>query len=163
MLGGANPGGRNSDVLELTKDHRMVAEIKTATYLGNLETGSGVGIDLEHLADAKKESYPVDKLVVAVGSDPFGAGGIRSVLGGIYDELKPRTSPDGGVFASTENNRVMVTTAPLYNNLRIAPLIRAHSFPKLESENQVTAGIAVQRMSAAGALDSLIKAEPRPT
>jgi hypothetical protein len=160
----ANPNDRNSDVMERTEGHRLVAEMASVEYRGPLDqptTDPGLLVTLTGGNGARVVSR-AHYVIAATGADPLQPTGARAVLGSdIYRRLEPICSPNGGVVAATPDRAVIVTSTPL-NNSKLRGPIESHTFPAIEPENRVLAGIKVTRLSAEAAAD-LVADPPAPT
>lgn len=146
-FGAANPNGRNSHIMRATEGVRWTATMESVQYRGNLTTGSGLRVQM-FLPNGTPLRADVDLVICSAGADPDIGSGIRHVLrGGLYDSLVPVVGDNGGVVATTRDQRVIVTSTPLTLDRRFRALIEDHSFGVLEAENHVAAGIAVSRLS----------------
>jgi hypothetical protein len=149
-FGGANPGNRNADTLQLTKNHRVTASILKLKYEGEGDTPpnkDGLKLTLEE-QHGKTGILNTDIVVCATGSDPLAPTGIQSVLGDLYKSLVPKVGKNSGVFAYTPDSSIYVVSSALTQDVNIQKLIREKTFSVLNPENHVVAGLAATHLSA---------------
>ena len=144
---GANPGGRNNEVMALTKDVRRNGKIKTIKYMGDLASGSGLEAVLALPDTGKSEVWKSDRIIAATGSNPLASTGILSVLGLLYQELQP-VHRGGGFFACDSDASIIVTSTPLsFDSVKFGSDFKS-VLVKLPEEARVPAGILTARLSA---------------
>lgn len=143
----ANPGGRNNEVMALTKDVRTDAKLDTIKFLGDLSSGSGLEASLTFLASRKSGVWKPSRIVAATGSNPLAPTGILSVLGSAYEDLQP-VHRGGGFFACNSDASIIVTSTPLSFDMRKFGADFATVLKNLPEEARVPTGILAARLSA---------------
>lgn len=146
---GANPGGRNSDILKKTEDCRKLGEVKTVAYKGDPEFGTGLSCIVVP-KNGKDISFEADIFVVVTGANAFAPGGVRSILGEQYNQLKPVPTRNGGIVAMNPDGDIIVTTSALYNDPTFTGAIET-TYPLVPEDARITASYAVARASTIGA------------
>jgi len=164
---GANPNGRNNDVMNATEKSRLRAIIETLKFNGTLDQvpdGKGLGLQLDVIGKGK-HSLEADFVISAIGADPMAPLGVRSILGEqIYGELSPMFNSSRGFSAKTDCNSIIVTSTPMTtdrsfwkldgkNGISWKELLET-SYGNLSPENHVLAGLALTRLSAEAAVDT---------
>jgi hypothetical protein len=156
-FGSANPAGRNSKVMGLTAASRIVGTINELEYQGALDASPpDDGLVLTIQDGASHRRLLTDFVICATGADPWAPGGVRSVLGSIYENLKI-TSSGGGVFAHTPDWSLFVVSSALTDDQRARTEIRERSFAVLSPEHHVMAGAAVTKLSADSAVSAWVQ------
>jgi hypothetical protein len=156
-FGTANPGGRNTEILSLTKKSQVQGTIHRLSYTGNGDAPpEHGGLRLQLKVDERVMTAESDIVVCATGSDPMAPTGVRSVLsGGLYQELQPRIGRFNGVFAATPDSMLYVVSSALVGDKAIREQIERRTFPILNPENHVIAGSTVTGISALNAVDDI--------
>jgi len=154
---GANPSNRNSETLQLTENRRIVAGILSVSYRGGGDTPGGLLVKLDTTrADWK---HKTDIIICATGSDPLAPTGVESVLGPLYRDLVPHVGRQKGVYACTEDQSVFVMSTALTSDRLVRSLIEGNTFPVLNPENHVVAGMRVGDLSAKDAVEAAMKSD----
>ena len=152
-FGAANPFGRNSETLAMTTGRQITAILRRLRYLGNDDTPplhGGLELTLEE--HGKEELREADIVISATGSNPLAPTGVKAVLGDLYRELAPYRGKQGGVFAALEDRSLYVVSSALTKEF--SSKIEAYTFPVLNPENRVIAGIKATDLSARAAVDA---------
>jgi len=155
---GANPGNRNSETLHLTKRYRLVADILSVRYLGSADAPPGSdGLEMTLKNKRGEWTRKTDIIISAVGANPMAPTGVMSVLGPLYSDLVPHVGREKGVFACTKDKSVFVLSTALTIgkdlSTQIKGLIASQTFPVLNPENHVVAGMRVADLSARDAVE----------
>ena len=151
---GANPSGRNSETIQMTEGHRLTSAIRSLRYEGGGNTppeGGGILLTLDN--DRAKWTQKTDIVICATGSDPMAPTGVQSMLGGLYRDLQPHTGRNKGVFARTEDGSIFVVSSALTGEETVRKMIVNETYPVLNAENHVVAGMAVANLSAMDAVE----------
>lgn len=149
----ANPFGRNSETLALTTKHQETAALIKLRYIGDGDVPPlQDGLELTLDKGGKEEHMSTDIVICATGSNPLAATGIKTVLGDLYGELEPYRGKQGGVFATLKDRSLYVVSSALTKEFQAK--IEAYSYPVLNPENHVVAGIQVTSLSARAAVDA---------
>jgi thioredoxin reductase len=157
---GANPSNRNSETLLLTEGHRIVTEILSVRYRGGASAPPGSdGLEVTLKNTRAKWTHKTDIIICAAGSDPLAPTGVQSVLGPLYRELVPHVGRQKGVYACTEDQTVFVVSTALTSDRLVKSLIEGNTFPVLNPENHVVAGMRVGDLSAKDAVEAAMKSD----
>jgi hypothetical protein len=150
----ANPFGRNSETLAMTTDRRITGEVLRLRYLGGGDTPPlHGGLELVVRERGKEEQKRAADIVIsATGANALAATGIKTVLGSLYDKLKPYRGQQGGVYAALEDNSLFVVSSTIGGDF--GKLIAANTFPVLNPENRVIAGIQATDLSSSAVWDA---------
>jgi len=155
----ANPGGRNSEVMALTKEIRRNAKINTVKFLGDLSSGSGLEAALSLSETGKTDIWKPDRIVAATGSNPLAPTGVLSVLGLLYQDLQP-VHRGSGFFACDSDASIIVTSTPLSFDQRKFGADFQSVLESLPEEARVPAGILIARLSATAVAEFVAEEPP---
>jgi hypothetical protein len=118
---GANPAGRNKEVIEWAAKNKVMVKADIASVEVIVPPLSGYPRILVHLTDRK--NYTLDQVIYATGADPLGNGGPGQILESkLRDKLVPRFDPnyrfsptdDVPVAWATDNETCWVVGAPVF-------------------------------------------------
>ena len=148
---GANPGGRNNDIMDWTEHVRHEGKINMITFEGDTAYGRGLLANVQLGRAKTKADWNFDAIIAATGADPLAPTGIQSVLGLGYQSLKPiHLGNPAGLIAVDDDGTIIVTSPALAADPTwsgdFGPV-----FANLETENQIAAGIRVTELSAEAA------------